>query len=232
MIPEKQLEDPGGYRADRGRTRIRWELVLLLFVAGGALCIAAFVVDGGGWKGLGPSALLEFGVTVGLVGVLVILERSLLAEIRRDRPDVIVNCYVRRTGQGKGAWDTWTVARPEDELEFLVRFENSSRRTLKNVTVGNNLPKYLSYVDGSTELRNGAYPSGVSVESDNVANGGIDVGHYGPGAVGYVLFAARADPVSAYENPRTYDIRNVGIARPKGLSEHFNIAKVLLDVRA
>lgn len=232
MIHEKQLEDLGGYRAERNPTRIRWEIALLLFVVGGALCVTAFLVDGGGWKGLGPSALLEVGVTVGLIGVLVILERSLLAEIRRDRPEVIVNCYVRRAGQGTGAWDTWTVARPEDKLEFLVRFENSARRTLKNVAVGNNLPKYLSYVDGSTELCNGAHPSGVSIESDNVSNGGIDVGHYGPGAAGYVLFAARADPASAFKKLGTYDIRNVGIARPEGLSEHFNIAKVLLDVRA
>lgn len=222
------IESPG---ANPAPTRIRRGLVLLLFAAGAALCVAAFLADGSGWENLGPTALLEIGIAVGLVGVLLILERSLVGEIRRGRPKVRINCDVRREGQGSSAWDTWTEARPDDTLEFLIRFENSSDRTLKNVIVGDNLPKYLCYVDGSTELRNGAFPSGVSIESDNIAEGGIDVGHYEPGAVGYVLFAARTNPVSAYKRPGTYDIRNVGIVRAEGVDEHYNVAKVLLDVR-
>lgn len=229
-MQDKALQVNGKHRTGYARTRIRWALVFLLFAVGVALCVAAFLLDGGGWKGLGPSALLEIGVTVGLVGVLLIVERSLVAEIRKSRPGVIVKCYVRMRGSSE--WDTWTVARPDDALEFLIRFDNPTDRTLKNVAVGNNLPKYLSYVEGSTELRCGAFPSGTSIESDNVTKGGIDVGHYEPGAVGYVLFAARVDPASAFERLGTYDVRNVGVVRPADLTEHHNIAKVLIDVRS
>jgi uncharacterized repeat protein (TIGR01451 family) len=168
-----------------------------------------------------------------LAGVLVILQRSLIREIRIElREAVAVNCCVRKAGEGADAWDTWTVARPGDELEFLVKFENASDRTLRNVVVGNNLPKYMAYVGGSTELRNGAFPSGTPIRSDNIVHGGINVGNYHPGAVGYARFTALVDPIAVYEKGGTYDLRNVGIVRPEGLTEHYNVAKVLLDVQA
>lgn len=229
-MQDRDLQADGGHEVGHARTRIRWELILLLFASGAALCLAAFLLDGNGWKGLGPSALLEIGVSVGLVGVLLIVERSLIAEIRKNQP--IVKCYVRRRGQGTREWDTWAVARPEDILEFLIRFENPTDRAFRNVAVGNNLPKYLSYVEGSTELRCGAFPSGTSIESDNVIDGGIDVGHYEPGAVGYVMFSARVDPASAFERSGTHDVRNVGVVRPGDLAEQHNVSKVLLDVQS
>jgi hypothetical protein len=47
-------------------------------------------------------------------------------------------------------------------VEFLIRFENVSSETLKDVTVGNNMPKYAVYVFGTTRLKNGLHSQGAS----------------------------------------------------------------------
>jgi uncharacterized repeat protein (TIGR01451 family) len=186
----------------------RWWLIISLFLLGTVLCVAAFVADAHGWTGLGPSALLQFGGSIGLVGVLFIVERFLVRDITaRLREAITVNAFVRRSSDDE--WDVWTVARPGDTLDCMIRFHNSGDSTLKSVVVGDNLPHYVAYVPGSTWLKNGNHPSGISIDSDNISQGGIDVGHYGPGAVGYVRFAAKVDPLSAYPKLGTYDERSV-----------------------
>lgn len=188
-------------------------------------------MDARGWDGLGPEALLEFGGSIGLVGALFLIEPLLVRQIRElQREAVTVNVYVRRSGGGAEAWDVWTVVRPNEEVEYSVRFENVGDRTLRDVMVADNLPKYMSYVKRSTRLRNGANPLGLAIDNENITRGGINVGHYEPGAVGYVCFRAVVDPISAFEKIGTYDIRNVGVVRPAGVNEHHNIAKVLIDV--
>ncbi len=213
-----------------GTTQVRWWLISLLFALGAGLYVAAFVADARGWKGLGPSALMGLGTSIGLVGVLFIIQRSLVTEIKALRGPVAVNAYVRHSGEGASEWRQLVVVRPGQRVEILIRFKNLGPETLKDVAVGNNLPRYTSYVNGSTRLRNGAHPSGLTLDSDNITRGGINVGNYGAGSVGYVLFRARLDPVTAYEKVGTYDLRNVGIVRPEGLNEVYNVAQILVEV--
>lgn len=143
---------------------------------------------------------------------------------------VSVNKYVRHTGEGADAWSTATDAEPGDKLDYLIRFKNEGNTKLEDVAVGDNLPKYNSYVNGTTNLRNGANPNGLHISSDNITKGGIDVGNYMPGAVGYVWFTAKLDDKHAYEKCGVYDIRNVGVVRPKGMNEFYNTAKVKINV--
>lgn len=212
-------------------TKPRWWLIASLSLTGVGLCVGAFLLDARGWVGLGPEALLEFGGSIGLVGALFIIEPLLVRHIRELQGEVVtVNAYVRRSGGGAEAWDVWTVVRPNEELEYGIRFENVGDRTLRDVMVGDNLPNYMSYVKRSARLRNGANPLGVAMENENITRGGINVGHYEPGAVGYVCFRAVVASISAFEKIGTYDVRNVAVVRPAGMNEHYNIAKVLIDV--
>jgi uncharacterized repeat protein (TIGR01451 family) len=206
-----------------------WWLILALFVVGAGLCVAAFVTDAHGWGGLGPSALLQFGGSIGLVGVLFIIERSLLHEIRTLGDVVTLNVHVRRPDEDE--WDEATIARPGEQIEYMIRFTNAGDTTLKDVVAAANLPRYLAYVAGSTWLRNGAHPTGIRITSDDLSGGGIVVGSYEPGAVGYVRFALDVDPLSAFEGVGfPYVTRVVGIVRPAGMNEHYNVAKALIDV--
>jgi len=42
-------------------------------------------------------------------------------------------------------------ARPGDEVEFMIRFDNISSRKIGNVTLMDNLTRRLEYVEGSSE---------------------------------------------------------------------------------
>lgn len=143
---------------------------------------------------------------------------------------VSVQKFVRHAGQTSADWKASTNAKPGDDLEYLIEFKNEGNTRLNNVVVGDNLPKYNVYVNGSTNLRNGANPNGIKITSDNITKGGIDVGHYMPGAVGYVWFKVKIDPVTAFEKCGQYDVRNVAVVRPEGMNEFYNTAQVLINV--
>ncbi|MCA9328583.1 DUF11 domain-containing protein [Candidatus Saccharibacteria bacterium] len=151
-------------------------------------------------------------------------------QVRSVADVVSVNKYVRHVGQGAADWATSTTAKPGDDLEYLIRFKNEGNTQLNNVMVGDNLPKYNSYVDGSTMLSNSNHPSGIAITNDSITKGGINVGNYVPGAVGYVWFKADLDPIKAYEKCGTYEVVNVGVVRPEGMNEHYNTASVKINV--
>lgn len=149
----------------------------------------------------------------------------------RVRADVVsVNKFVRHKGQGSDAWKTETTAKPGDKLEYMIKFRNEGNTQLNDVMVGDNLPKYNSYVENSTNLKNGANPNGLHITNNNITRGGINVGNYMPGAVGYVWFEAALDPIQAYPKCGVYDIRNVGVVRPAGMNEFYNTAIVKINV--
>lgn len=150
----------------------------------------------------------------------------------RVKADVIsVNKLVRHQGEDANAWKTTANAKPGDNLEYMIKFKNEGNTQLNNVMVGDNMPKYNSYVSGSTMLRNGANPNGVAITNDNLTKGGVNVGNYLPGAVGYVWFKVKLDPVTAYEKcGGNYDVRNVGIVQAQGMDRYYNTAQVLINV--
>lgn len=135
---------------------------------------------------------------------------------------VAINVFSRRQGGDEHDWATSIEVDPGDRVEHLLRFENFGETVLEDVAVGANLPDYTAAIDGTTWLANGNNPEGILLSSDNITTGGIDVGSYAPGAVGYVMFAVEVDPVGAYERCGTYSLRTVGIVRPAGMNEHYN----------
>lgn len=139
--------------------------------------------------------------------------------------EVSITKQVRVLGQKD--WVVNNTAKPGDTLEYLITFKNQGNTTLSNVAVGDNMPAHVTYVAGTTMLRNGANPNGVKINSDNVTKGGIDVGNYTPGAVGYVWFQAKIDSNLA---PGTYTLKNVGVVRPQGMNEFFNTAITTVTV--
>lgn len=155
---------------------------------------------------------------------------TVIIQVRSMADAVSVNKYVRHVGQTSADWKTSTTAKPGDDLEYMIKFKNEGNTTLNNVAVADNMPKYNSYVAGSTKLMNGTYPNGTTVNSDNITTGGINVGNYLPGGVGYVLMRVKLDPKTAYDHCGTYDVRNVGIVRPQGMNEVYNTAQVIINV--
>ncbi|MEX0919706.1 MAG: hypothetical protein WDZ32_01035, partial [Candidatus Saccharimonadales bacterium] len=150
-------------------------------------------------------------------------------KVKVNKADVEVDKFVRKLGETE--WKTENNAKPGDTLEYLIRMKNSGSTTLKDVMVGDNLPKYTSYVEGTTMLKNMNNPNGISIDNDNITKGGINIGHYEPGSVAYVWFQAKVDPVGVFDKCGDYTIRNVGVVRPEDMNEFFNTADTNVTIK-
>lgn len=148
---------------------------------------------------------------------------TVLARVKAD--SVSITKQVRKVGET--TWVTKNSAKPGDELEYLITFKNEGNTTLESVVVGDNMPAHVTYVPGTTMLKNGSFPNGTKITSDKITDGGITLGNYAPGAVGYVWFRAKIDASLA---PGNYELKNVGIVRPKGMNEFFNTAITTVSV--
>lgn len=152
---------------------------------------------------------------------------TILARVKA--PTVTVNKTVRDNAGGE-----WTTrlqdVKPGSKVDYQIRFENMGNTILEDVMVGDDLPKYHTYVEGSTKLMNTNYPSGVDIENDNITRGGINVGDYMPGSVGYVLFTAQIDDVNVFEKCGDYEVANRAAVRPAGMNEFENWANVVISV--
>ena len=153
-------------------------------------------------------------------------EATVTVEARVVASQVSITKQVRKLGDT--AWQTNIDANPGDTVQYLITFKNEGNTELQHVIVGDNLPPHESYLAGTTMLKNSANPNGIKISNDNVANGGIDVGNYTPGANGYVWFNVQIDPTQ----PAGCNVlQNVGLVRPQGsMNEIFNTATVKVCV--
>lgn len=151
---------------------------------------------------------------------------TVLARVKAS--EVKVNKYVSHNDGDQDVknnkWEVKNTATPGQKMDYMIRFENKGNTVLENVTVGDNLPDYMSYIPGSTRIINGNNPTGVAAGTDNVYQGGIRVGDYAPGAVGYVVFTVKLDEKAKFATCGVYTLKNVGVVRPEGMNEFYNTA--------
>jgi hypothetical protein len=92
-----------------------------------------------------------------------------------------------------GHWlpDETTV--PSAVVQFEISYRNQSRQVQRNVVIHVDLPTGMTYLPGTSRLRNGTNPNGLGI-SDDLPIGGVNIGDYDPGAAAYVIFSASIDP--------------------------------------
>lgn len=120
-------------------------------------------------------------------------------------------------------WGERVNAEPGDRLAFMITFTNNGNTSLHDVLVGDNLPSYLTYVPGTTTLYNPNHPNGISQPDDYVVSGRLNVGDYGVGSGGSVVFQVDVDedvPAGCHE------VRNVGIVDSDETPEFWDYAYV------
>lgn len=122
--------------------------------------------------------------------------------------------------KGESNWTTSNTANPGDTLEYQIAYKNQGNTEHESVVIRDNLPPRMTYVPGSTKLKN---DSGVKSVADGVTQTGLSVGNYGPGAAAYVLFEVKVPGEDQLECGVT-EFRNVGVARPYGMNEFYNTA--------
>ena len=152
-------------------------------------------------------------------------EATVTVEARVVASEVSITKQVRKLGDT--TWQTDINANPGDKIEYLITFKNEGNTVLNHVIVGDNMPPNVTYINGTTMLKNGDNPNGLAITNDNVTKGGIDVGSYNPGATGYVWFQAQ---IGTDLPAGCNSLQNVGLVRPQGMNEIFNTAIVKVCV--
>ncbi len=115
-------------------------------------------------------------------------------EVKADQPNFTVEKQVRIAGTT--TWQKSITANAGDNIEYLVQYINTGTTDQNDVIVDDTLPAHVSYVNGTSVLKNTNNPTGKTI-SDNVTKGGINIGSYSSNANAYVKFSAKIDNESA-----------------------------------
>lgn len=91
---------------------------------------------------------------------------------------------------GANQWAKSYAAQPGETVDYLIQYKNTGDTQQDNVVVKDTLPAGETYVAGSSILGNSKTPTGAKI-SDNVVNGGVNIGSYAAGANGWVIFSAK-----------------------------------------
>jgi uncharacterized repeat protein (TIGR01451 family) len=115
-------------------------------------------------------------------------------EVKATQSNFTIQKQVRVAGQT--TYQDNVTANAGDTLEYRIQYVNTGSIQQNNVVIKDTLPAHVSYIAGSTTLKNITNPNGKSV-SDGVTTTGINIGSYTPGSNAYVKFSAKIDSATA-----------------------------------
>lgn len=98
---------------------------------------------------------------------------------------------VRKSGETN--WQKSVATKPGDTVDFLLSYKNTGEARQNNVVFTDNLPAGLTYINGSTVLRNGTNPDGLKISDKLTTQTGVNVGDYNSAAAAYVKFSAKVN---------------------------------------
>ena len=93
--------------------------------------------------------------------------------------------------EGDTTWSENANVKPGDTVDFLIGYKNIGTSYQQNVAAKDVLPAGLTYVPGSSNLRNTVNPNGLKIDDNIVQQSGTNIGSYMPGANAYVTFKAK-----------------------------------------
>ncbi len=120
-------------------------------------------------------------------------------------------------------WSNNNTAKPGDTLRYEIYYKNTGNAVANNVAIYDSLPPKMKLVSGTTKLYNATNPNGYTFASDAITTSGINIGGYNPGGDAYVIFEVQIPAAKDLECGAT-EFRNVGAARPQGMSWYYNTA--------
>ena len=109
-------------------------------------------------------------------------------QVSVDKSDFSLQKQVRIKGETE--WKENVNAKVGDIVEYQLTYRNTGNTNQTNVKISDKLPAGLTYVAGSTKIKDGARPSGAGLP-DGITSGGLIIGSYAPNAAAYVIFEAK-----------------------------------------
>lgn len=105
-----------------------------------------------------------------------------------DQPNFTVEKQVRLAGTT--SWSETVDAKPGATVEYQIQYKNTGTTQQNDVVLKDVLPNNVSYVTGSSFLKNDNNPNGKQLSDNLTTNTGVNIGHYLPGANAFVKFSA------------------------------------------
>ncbi len=109
--------------------------------------------------------------------------------VKADQPNFELQKQVRIAGTTE--WGKSVNATPGATVDYQLRYKNTGTTEQNNVVLKDTLPANLSYVTGSTYLKNVSNPTPKIINDDLTKSTGINIGNYAPSSVAYVKFSAK-----------------------------------------
>ena len=107
-------------------------------------------------------------------------------------PSQDANMYINTTvSTNKKDWFKIITCKPGEFVYFRTYIKNVGEVKLSNLMTKSNLAPRTEYIDESTYLFNGSHIEGINASNNNITKGGINIGHYSPGASAVVVFKIR-----------------------------------------
>lgn len=101
-----------------------------------------------------------------------------------------VQTSVRLVGDADKTWKKEVDAKEGDKVEFQINYTNTGKTTQRNVIIDDDLPTNLKYVEGTTKLYDGLYPTGTILTNNLITGDGIIIGDYTAGSNALIRFQA------------------------------------------
>ena len=119
--------------------------------------------------------------------------------------------------------DTIGPVTPGAIVRFLLSYKNGGDEVENQVVLRVNLAPLTLLVPNSACLYDVSHPHGLLMKSNDVDQGGFNIGNFGARANAYLLFSVAMPPSNDLKcGQTTFD--TVGVARPRGMNEHENAA--------
>lgn len=115
--------------------------------------------------------------------------------VKTNASDFSIQKQVRLAGETE--YKENVTAQPGDTLEYRIEYKNTGAIQQNDVVLKDTLPANVSYVPGSTTLKNAANPNGKTVSDNLTTATGINIGNYTAGSNAYVKFQAKVAAVEA-----------------------------------
>lgn len=110
--------------------------------------------------------------------------------IRAEQPNFEVIKQVRISGTK--TWAKSVKAKPGDKIDYQVEYKNTGTLPQESVILKDKLSAGLTFVSGSTRLKNANYTT-PKVMEDGITKNGLNIGTYAPGSNAFVLYSVTVD---------------------------------------
>lgn len=112
-------------------------------------------------------------------------------DVVADQSNFTIQKQVRLAGTTE--WKESVEAQPGATVEYQLEYKNTGTTAQNNVVLKDTLPANVSYIAGSTYLKNAANPNAKQVSDNLTTATGINIGNYTAGSNAFVKFSAKVN---------------------------------------